>query len=140
MSATRRGELFAAWDAAARWPEVRRVYGADVPDGFAAWLVGPDDEEHLRQVVLLPALRPLVPRSVIERYHARILANATGRCPACGEVAGLTREPPAPGERGLAAWRTLPLHVELRHAADCPATFTEADRRWFVLTPEENDS
>lgn len=56
-----------------------------------------------------------------------------GRCPLCGQVASLDREPVAPGEQGRAVFHTLPLYVRVRHAVGCPADdFAESERRWLL--------
>ncbi|GAA6527953.1 hypothetical protein [Intrasporangium sp. DVR] len=111
------------------WPLLTRLDGAPVPDGFTAWRVGPEGGP----VVAVPAFAPDAPHEFRRRWLARALATALGRCPLCGEVASLDREPPGPGEQGRAAFHALPLYVRVRHATGCPADdFTDAERRWLL--------
>lgn len=111
------------------WPLVTRLDGAPVPEGFTAWRVGPEGGP----VVALPTLAPDAPADFRRRHLARLVATALGRCPLCGEVAGLSREPVAPGEQGRAVFHALPLYVRVRHSTGCPADdFPEADRRWLL--------
>lgn len=76
---------------------------------------------------MLPALRPLAPVEVRRRYVARVVANATGRCPLCEGVAGVWIDP----TRTPAAWSVLPVTFQVLHATQCPAQFETRDRKWF---------
>ncbi|HEU5025238.1 MAG TPA: hypothetical protein VFV01_10000 [Spirillospora sp.] len=130
-----RARLAAAMDRADRaranpsdpedWPPVMRLAGAPVPPGYALWRVGGEDGP----VTALPALRASAPMEFRQRYMARLVANGTGRCPLCGEAASINGHDPEHGRR--AAYRLLPVTVGITHSPDCPALFTDDDRRWF---------
>lgn len=147
MSAETRARLVALWERANRstpadeWPTVTRLTSGPaldkVPDGFTAWAVGPwpDDPAAApregRHIVVLPTLDVAASLSVHRRYLARAVALGTGRCPLCSAVAGLSREPVAPGEQGRAVFQELPLYVRVRHATGCPAEFLPDERHHF---------
>lgn len=122
-----RARVVALWDRVHptpdEWPGVTLLDGGPVPEGFSAWRVGDDDGI----VTVLPTLLPSAPMDFRRRYFARVIANGSGECPLCGAVAGLSADP----VRTPAAWHRLPLRLTVRHATDCPATFTEAERRHF---------
>ncbi|CCH77142.1 hypothetical protein BN12_1680008 [Nostocoides japonicum T1-X7] len=147
-SADLKGTLTGLWERAhasaptGSWPTVTRLAGPDVPRHMTAWAVGrwsdePDDDRP-RQIIVTPSLKPDAPASVRRRLLARVIADGSGECPLCSAVAGLDREPPAPGEPGIAAWRTMPLHITLTHAVGCPATFGDEDRRHFEMQGDQS--
>lgn len=118
-----RAALAREWDHGSDWPPV--VLLTDHPaagEGRCVWRVLGGTAS-----TVLPALRPDAPPSVHRRYLARVTANLTGRCPLCGQVAGMSADP----ERTPAAWSVTRLTVAIRHDPACGATFTDADRRWF---------
>lgn len=146
MSAELRATLAALWERAQEstpaddWPAVTRLTSgpelAKVPPGFTAWAVGawPDaDAPGGRHVVVLPTLDPAAPLDVHRRLMARVVALGSGRCPLCSAVAGLDREPVAPGEQGRAVFHVLPLYVRVRHATGCPAEFTPDEAHLFPV-------
>jgi hypothetical protein len=99
---------------------------AGTPKGFDVWAVGPLWGP--RSLVALPALDPGAPQEIHDRLIARVLADATGQCPACGGISGLAGPSP---EGSPLAWQHNELTVAVRHNNGCPATFDEADARWF---------
>lgn len=93
-------------------PPVRPLGPAALP-GYVAWLVGPEQGGVL---VVMPGLRPSAPASLRRRYRARIIANATGRCPRCSATSGVSSTHRA----------------QMAHEADCTATFGARDERWLI--------
>jgi hypothetical protein len=91
---------------------------SDMP-GFSAYMVG-------QVLVCMPTLLPTAPKSVKRRYLARIVANATGVCPHCGELAGDPKGDPKDASDDSIA------HAELAHESWCTVSDTESSLdRWF---------
>jgi hypothetical protein len=140
MTADIRARLAAAADRVTRstlpgaWPEVARLDGAPVPPGFTAWRIGPEGGP----VTVLPTLDPAAPLDVRRRYLARAIGNGTGRCPLCSAVAGVLGPDPEHGHR--AGFHLLPVTVGIRHAPDCPAEFTDAERHYFPAYRRGDDT
>jgi len=124
-----------AWDSASRTPLITRLVPPPpkTPEGFAAWAVGDD---HPRSIVVLPAITPTATYAQHQRYIARLIADATGHCPLCGQSAGLSLDP----ERDRALWRVAPLVIEVSHVNGCPATFDDEDKHLFPVFTKENGS
>lgn len=140
MSAEARGRVAGVWDGIARQPLplVALITAPEgTPEGFQAWAVGTPPAP--RSIVLLPEISDYAPREVMDRYISRVVADATGTCPLCGQAAGLVGpdlpDPERP-QRGRNAFYALPLSVGIRHDLGCPAIFTDADRRWFPSIEE----
>lgn len=129
------------------WPTVTKLTTgsalARVPEGFSAWSIGDwDDLSNQsaddataagRHIIIMPTLSDEAPISIHRRLIARAVALGTGRCPLCNAVAGLTQSPPEVGVQGIAAWRVLPVYVQISHSVGCPAnSFGEEDRCWFL--------
>ncbi len=121
-SAQARSQLAQAWQDAEAAEAVVLVTDLDAPPGWACWEVGGSR-------TVLPALSDDAPPEVRDRYISRIRANCQGRCPECGEAAGVSVDP----EQAPAAWQAIPVVVACRHSFDCPALFTEAERRYFPV-------
>ena len=77
--------------------------------------------------VVMPAPADDAPFEFLQRYLARVVANATEVCSMCSERASLSHDP----DEALAAWRALPVTYGITHLPSCPCTFTEADRPYF---------
>jgi hypothetical protein len=110
----------AARAAATRDPTPHMVgHPADTP-GCTAWSVG----NPRGVMVLMPTLLPGAPASLRRRYRDRIVANATGRCPRCGETSGIDA---APAERVASG--------TLKHADNCPLLLDRpSDGQWIDQT------
>lgn len=104
-------------DRAARNPAITNLGPISDMPGWTAHVVGGRGGV----LVVLPTLLPGAPASLQRRVRDRILTNATGRCPRCGEVAQEPEKAPGGGmgTEGLA------------HADDCRVLITPADVRWF---------
>lgn len=119
--------------------KVRRLWSPRLPEGFDLYRVGcrRNDPRYL----VAPVLADDAPEPVVEAFLDDLRAQALGECPTCGGVPRLTREPPAPGEPGRAAWEVLPLYVSVRHAPTCPVvTLADHVHRWRLPSrsgPEE---
>jgi hypothetical protein len=96
---------------------------SDAP-GFTAWRVSSPDGS---STVVLPSLDLSAPFEIHRRYLARVIADATGICPLCSAVAGVSRDP----DDGRAAFALLPVVVTVRHFPGCGAQFGEDERGWF---------
>jgi hypothetical protein len=118
-----RDALFNRWDAASSTapPVVERLIDAPLPPGLTAFRV------NNISTVALPTLADDAPMDVYKRYFARVVAVATGRCPLCDAVAGVSRDP----DDGRAAFMLLPVQIEIAHLPGCPTRFDESDRCWF---------
>lgn len=123
------------------WPQVAPLVDGtgSVPPHHTAWAVGPWDEDTTtaRHVIVTPSLDPAAPASLHRRLAARVVALGTGRCPLCSAVAGLSQQPPAPGEPRV-PWHVFDVFVTVRHATGCPADdWTDAERHWFPAFRED---
>jgi hypothetical protein len=96
-------------------PSISEYTAPDAPDieGFTAWSVGP-------AVVLMPTLLPEAPSDAVRVYAGRIIANATGVCPACSEVVEDKRE-------GI-------IDGELAHDDQCPIYLFDGMEQWLDPT------
>lgn len=92
-------------------------------ESVTAWKVRGDDAN---VVVMMPRLLPGAPASLRRRYRDRIIANATGTCPRCGEASGVEQhhaDTTVPGSSG-----------RLAHADNCPVLTRDTDNKWIDQT------
>lgn len=120
MTADLLADAYRALDHAATIISPETVVRLAEADGRTTWGVG-------EMRVTLPTMRYDAPAYDRQRYWARIVADAVGRCPLCEEIATLTADP----EVSLTAWHLLPLQIAIRHRDGCPTQFEESDRHLF---------
>lgn len=141
-----RQHLVAATADPGQWPDVTKLTSGraleTLPVGYTAWAVGNwDDDPDVRaatregisnHIVVLPTLVDDAPPEIHSRLMARAVAIGTGKCPLCSGRAGLTQQPPAPGEP-RASFHAFPVYVRIEHSQGCPADdWSDDDRQWFA--------